>query len=99
MIYTIFLFVIAGIDGIVGVDLIWLLLREGKSLRLGIFGVIELALYGVIATFQSFASFDRIYAAYGRAFIILTILWGWEMDNKIPDLYGWIGATRLKNSY
>mgnify|MGYP005990612853 CR=1 FL=1 len=92
LIYTIFLFVIAGIAEIGGGYLIWLWLREGKPLYLGIFGGIALALYGVIATFQSFSSFGRIYAAYGGVFIILSVLWGWGVDKKTPDFYDWIGA-------
>lgn len=92
MIYTVFLFVIAGIAEIGGGYLIWLWLREGKPLYLGIFGGIALALYGVIAAFQSFSSFGRIYAAYGGVFIILSVLWGWGVDKKTPDFYDWIGA-------
>src|SRR5690606_860784 len=92
LIYTIFLFVIAGIAEIGGGYLIWLWLREGKPVYLGIFGGIALALYGIIATFQSFSSFGRIYAAYGGVFIILSVLWGWGIDKKTPDLYDWIGA-------
>lgn len=39
-------------------------------------GGIALALYGVIATFQTFTSFGRVYAAYGGVFIVLSVLWG-----------------------
>lgn len=93
MIYTIFLFIIAGIAEIGGGYLIWLWLREGKPLYLGVLGGIALALYGVIATFQSLSSFGRIYAAYGGVFIILSVLWGWGVDRKTPDFYDWIGAS------
>ena len=92
MIYTIFLFIVAGIAEIGGGYLIWLWLREGKPLYWGIFGAIVLASYGVIATFQEFSSFGRVYAAYGGVFIILSILWGWGIDKKTPDLYDWLGA-------
>ncbi len=51
-----------------------------------------IAIYGVIATFQNFLSFGRVYAAYGGVFIILSVLWGWGIDKKTPDLYDWIGA-------
>ena len=66
--------------------LLWLWLREGKPIYWGIFGGITLALYGVIATFQSFPSFGRVYAAYGGVFIVLSILWGWGFEKKTPDL-------------
>lgn len=86
------LFVLAGLAEIGGGYLIWLWLREGKPLYLGLLGGVALALYGVAATFQSFSSFGRIYAAYGGIFIILSVLWGWGIDKKTPDTYDWIGA-------
>lgn len=86
------LFILAGIGEIGGGYLIWLSLREGKPLYWGILGGIALVLYGVIATFQSFPSFGRVYAAYGGVFIVLAVLWGWLVDKKTPDLYDWLGA-------
>jgi small multidrug resistance family-3 protein len=90
---TIILFLLAGLAEIGGGYLIWLWLREGKPFYWGFFGGIALALYGVIATFQTFPSFGRVYAAYGGVFIILSVLWGWGIDKKTPDLYDWIGAS------
>ncbi|MCV9887246.1 YnfA family protein [Metabacillus halosaccharovorans] len=89
---TIFIFLLAGLAEIGGGYLIWLWLREGKPLYFGLSGAIALALYGVIATFQSFPSFGRVYAAYGGVFIILSVLWGWGIDKQTPDKYDWIGA-------
>jgi hypothetical protein len=28
----------------------------------------------------------------GGVFIVLSILWGWGIDRKTPDLYDWLGA-------
>ena len=92
MFTVIVLFLFAGLAEIGGGYLIWLWLREDKSAYLGLFGGIALALYGVIATIQSFPSFGRVYAAYGGVFIILSVLWGWGIDKKMPDTYDWIGA-------
>ncbi|MGG7621662.1 YnfA family protein [Bacillus coreaensis] len=92
MISAIILFICAGVAEIGGGYLIWLWLREGKPAYWGIVGGITLALYGVIAAFQSFPSFGRIYAAYGGVFIVLSVLWGWGVDKKTPDLYDWVGA-------
>lgn len=92
LIRVVFLFILAGLAEIGGGYLIWLWLREGKTVIFGIVGGIILALYGVIATFQLFPSFGRVYAAYGGVFIILSVLWGWAVDNKTPDVYDWIGA-------
>ena len=82
MFTVIWLFLFAGLAEIGGGYLIWLWLREGKSAYLGLFGGIALALYGVIATFQSFPTFGRVYAAYGGVFIILSVLWGWGSIKK-----------------
>lgn len=90
---AIVLFVFAGLAEIGGGYLIWLWLREGKPFYWGIVGGILLAIYGVIAAFQSFPSFGRVYAAYGGVFIILSVLWGWGIDKKSPDLYDWVGAS------
>lgn len=92
MLYTIGLFLIAGLAEIGGGYLIWLWIREGKSISWGLAGGVILALYGVIATYQSFSSFGRVYAAYGGIFIVLSVLWGWGVDKKTPDLYDWAGA-------
>ncbi len=90
---TIILFILAGLAEISGGYLIWLWLREGKPFYWGILGGLSLAMYGVIATFQTFPSFGRVYAAYGGVFIILSVLWRWGIDKKTPDTYDWIGPT------
>jgi len=92
VINALILFILAGLAEIGGGYLIWLCIREGRPIYWGIVGGLVLALYGVIAAFQSFPSFGRVYAAYGGIFIILSVLWGWGIDKKTPDLYDWLGA-------
>lgn len=86
------LFILAGLAEIGGGYLIWQWLREDKSIYLGLFGGIALILYGIIATWQVFPSFGRVYAAYGGVFIVLSLLWSWGVDQQMPDLYDIIGA-------
>ncbi|UUZ82385.1 YnfA family protein [Paenibacillus sp. P26] len=93
MIYSVILFILAGLAEIGGGYLVWLWLREGRPIGYGIVGALILVLYGVIPTLQSFPSFGRVYAAYGAVFIVLAVLWGWAVDRKTPDLYDWLGAT------
>ncbi len=85
-------FVLAGLLEIGGGYLVWLWLREGKSLWYAVGGAIVLALYGVIPTFQP-AHFGRVYAAYGGVFVIMSILWGWKVDKIAPDRFDLIGAA------
>ncbi|MXQ54094.1 YnfA family protein [Shimazuella alba] len=86
-------FLLAGLTEIGGGYLIWIWLREGKPWFYGFLGGLSLFVYGIIASFPSFPSFGRVYAAYGGVFIVLSILWSWGIDKKTPDLYDWIGAA------
>ncbi len=85
-------FIWAGLFEIGGGYLVWQWLREGKPLWWGISGGVILALYGVVATFQT-ANFGRVYAAYGGVFIAMAMLWGWKVDGIAPDRYDCIGAA------
>lgn len=92
MIYSIFIFLLAGLCEIGGGYLIWLWLREGQSSWFGFIGGIVLIMYGVIATFQSFPTFGRVYAAYGGVFIVMSIVWAYVIDKQTPDKYDILGA-------
>lgn len=87
------LFLIAGLCEIGGGYLVWLWLREDRSIWFGLFGGIVLMLYGIIPTLQPVVfNFGRVYAAYGGVFIVLSLLWGWQVDRKTPDIFDLIGA-------
>jgi len=84
-------FLLAGLCEIGGGYLVWLWLREGKPISYGFVGSIILVLYGIIPTLQP-AHFGRVYAAYGGVFIVLSIIWGWKIDEIIPDRFDIIGG-------
>ncbi len=84
-------FIIAGLCEIGGGYLMWIWLREGKSIWLAAVGAFVLVLYGVIPTLQP-ANFGRVYAAYGGVFVALSILWGWQVDKFRPDKFDIIGG-------
>jgi len=85
------LFILAGLFEIGGGYLVWLWLREGRSIWLGVAGAIVLVLYGIVPTLQP-ANFGRVYAAYGGIFVVLSILWGWQIDKVNPDRFDLIGG-------
>ena len=85
-------FLLAGLCEIGGGYLVWLWLREGKPISYAFVGSIILVFYGIIPTFQP-ANFGRVYAAYGGIFITLSILWGWKIDEIIPDRFDIIGGA------
>ena len=88
---SILLFFLAGLCEIGGGYLVWIWVKEGKSVWYAIAGAIVLVLYGLVATLQT-ASFGRTYAAYGGFFIILSLLWAWKIDGFHPDRFDLIGA-------
>jgi small multidrug resistance family-3 protein len=89
---SLFYFVSAGLCEIGGGYLVWIWLRNGKSIFYAFAGAVVLILYGIIPTFQP-AHFGRVYAAYGGIFVVMSILWGWIVDNIKPDRYDIIGGV------
>lgn len=93
IIKSLFYFILAGLFEIGGGYLVWLWIRDGKSFWYGLAGAVNLIIYGVIPTLQPpNSNFGRVYAAYGGIFIVLSILWGWKVDNIIPDRFDLIGG-------
>jgi small multidrug resistance family-3 protein len=89
---TLFLFFLAGLCEIGGGYLVWLWLREDMSWTLGVIGGFVLFVYGIIPTFQP-SHFHRVYAAYGGAFIVMALMWGWLFEKIVPDFTDIIGST------
>jgi len=85
------LFVLAGLFEIGGGYLVWLWLRDHGSVWLGVLGGLALFVYGVLPTLQP-SHFGRVYAAYGGVFVALSLLWGWWIDGRRPDLPDVVGA-------
>jgi small multidrug resistance family-3 protein len=86
------LFFVAAIAEIAGGYLVWLWIREKKTIALGAVGAIILFVYGIIPTLQPSDNFGRIYAAYGGIFIVSSIIWGRIVDKKKPDRYEIMGS-------
>jgi small multidrug resistance family-3 protein len=88
---SVLLFLLAGVCEIGGGYLVWLWLRDGRGVLLGAVGGFILFLYGIVPTFQP-APFGRVYAAYGGVFVVLSLLWGWLIDGRLPDRFDVAGA-------
>lgn len=89
---SLFFFIVAGFFEIGGGYLVWLALKEDKGPWYLVAGAVVLFLYGIIPTLQE-ASFGRVYAAYGGIFIVLSILWGWQVDKVVPDMADLVGGA------
>lgn len=92
LVRSIALFILAGVMEIAGGYLVWLWLRDNKGFALGAVGGLLLFLYGVIPTLQP-AHFGRVYAAYGGVFVVLSLLWGWWIDGRRPDIPDAVGGA------
>ncbi|WP_288545502.1 YnfA family protein [uncultured Helicobacter sp.] len=85
------IFILSAFLEVGGGYLVWLWLKSGKPLYIGLCGCILLALYGIVATFQA-QGFGRVYATYGGIFIAFSILWAMWFDDFKPDKWDMIGA-------
>eukprot|EP00747_Dinoflagellata_sp_TGD_P172118 gnl/TRDRNA2_/TRDRNA2_207846_c0_seq1.p2 gnl/TRDRNA2_/TRDRNA2_207846_c0~~gnl/TRDRNA2_/TRDRNA2_207846_c0_seq1.p2 ORF type:complete len:136 (-),score=19.68 gnl/TRDRNA2_/TRDRNA2_207846_c0_seq1:251-658(-) len=86
------LFLAAGVCEIGGGWAVWKCLREGKAVWWSYIGNFLLVCYGVVPTLQRLDDFGRLYAVYGGYFIVLSLIWGWLMDGKRPDIGDVVGG-------
>jgi len=89
---SVWLFIVAGLCEIGGGWSVWQFWREGRGVVFGVAGAVAILLYGIIPTYQT-AHFGRVYAAYGGAFIALSLVWGWAVDGNRPDAPDVVGAV------
>lgn len=86
------LFALAGLMEIGGGYLVWLCLRERRAWWVGALGALALVGYGIVPTLQP-THFGRVYAAYGGVFVVMSLLWGWQIDGRRPDTWDVLGAA------
>ncbi len=90
---SVFLFVVAAFAEIGGAWLVWQGVREQRGIVFVGLGIMALAAYGFVATFQPDAHFGRILAAYGGIFVAGSLAWGVVVDGFRPDRWDLIGAA------
>ncbi len=90
---TVGLFVLAALAEIGGAWLVWQGVREDRGLLFVGAGIMALAAYGFVATFQSDPNFGRVLAAYGGVFVVGSLVWGVVADGFEPDRYDLVGAV------
>jgi small multidrug resistance family-3 protein len=88
---SILFFLLAGLCEIGGGYLIWIWWKESKSGWFALIGAILLVAYGIVPTFQP-GNFGRVYAAYGGVFVVLSLLWSWQIDHVVPDRFDLLGG-------
>jgi small multidrug resistance family-3 protein len=89
---SVLLFIVAGLCELGGAYLVWLWLRGGRAPWFAVLGALVLVLYGLVHTLQP-SNYGRIQAAYSGYFIAIALLWGWRVDQVVPDRFDLIGAA------
>jgi small multidrug resistance family-3 protein len=89
---SISLFLVAAVLEIGGAWLVWQGVREHRGVAWVGAGIVALAAYGFVATFQPDAHFGRVLAAYGGVFVAGSLAWGVVADGFRPDRFDIIGA-------
>ena len=87
------LFAVAALAEIGGAWLIWQGVREHRGVAWIGAGIVALAGYGFVATFQEDANFGRILAAYGGIFVAGSLAWGIVVDGFRPDRFDYVGSV------
>ena len=90
---SLLLFALAALAEIGGAWLIWQGWREHRGLLWIAGGILALAAYGFVATFQPDPNFGRILAAYGGIFVAGSLAWGMLVDKFRPDRWDLAGAA------
>ena len=90
---SLLLFALAALAEIGGAWAVWQGVREDRGLGWIGIGIVALAAYGFVATFQDDPHFGRILAAYGGIFVAGSLAWAMALDGFRPDRYDVTGAV------
>jgi small multidrug resistance family-3 protein len=86
------LFLVTALAEIAGCYMIYLWLREDKTVWLLLLGVMSLVGFAWLLSLHPTAT-GRVYAAYGGVYIFMAIVWLWAVDGIRPTLWDMLGST------
>lgn len=89
---TVGLFLLTALAEIVGCFLPYLVIRQGKPLRLLGPAALSLAAFAWLLTLHPQAA-GRTYAAYGGAYVATALVWLWLVEGQRPDRWDVLGAA------
>jgi small multidrug resistance family-3 protein len=88
---TLGLFVVTALAEIIGCYLPYLWLKKGGSVWLLIPAALSLAAFVWLLTLHPIAA-GRVYAAYGGVYVVVALLWLWQIDGIKPTTWDVVGA-------
>mgnify|MGYP001240086974 CR=1 FL=1 len=86
------LFAVTALAEIVGCYLPWLVLVQGRSAWLLLPAAAALALFAWLLTLHPTAA-GRTYAAYGGVYVVMALLWLWQVDGITPTRWDLVGGA------
>ncbi len=89
---TVCLFIVTALAEIFGCYLVYLWLRESKSIFLLIPAALSLAAFAWLLSLHPEAA-GRVYAAYGGIYIFMAIFWLWAVDGIRPTTWDIVGSS------
>ncbi|HET9317048.1 MAG TPA: YnfA family protein [Vicinamibacteria bacterium] len=89
---TVALFAATACCEIGGCYLVYLWLRRGRTPWLVLPAALSLALFAYLLTLHPFSA-GRTYAAYGGVYMVIAILWLWQVEGLPPDRWDLIGTV------
>lgn len=88
---TVGLFFITALVEIAGCYLVYLWIKEAKSIWLLVPAALSLAAFAWLLTLHPTAA-GRVYAAYGGVYICMAIMWLWAVDGIRPTVWDIVGT-------
>ena len=86
------LFTLTALAEIVGCYLPWLVLVQGRTRWLLLPAALSLALFAWLLTLHPAAA-GRTYAAYGGVYVVVALLWLWQVEGVTPTRWDLVGGA------
>ncbi|MCU0967346.1 MAG: YnfA family protein [Rubrivivax sp.] len=86
------LFFVTAVMEIVGCYLPWLVLTQGRSPWLLAPAALALGAFAWLLTLHPSAA-GRTYAAYGGVYVVVALLWLWQVDGIAPTRWDLVGGA------
>ncbi|SMC16097.1 small multidrug resistance family-3 protein [Andreprevotia lacus DSM 23236] len=92
LLHTTLLFALTAVAEIIGCYLPWLWLKRGGSPWLLLPAALALGVFAWLLTLHPTAA-GRTYAAYGGVYIVVALLWLWQVDGIRPTQWDLLGGA------
>lgn len=89
----IFYFFLAAFFEIAGCFIVWIWLKQDRSILLLPFGIISLFLFALTLTRVDITFAGRAYAAYGGIYIAASLAWLYVVERQLPNKWDLLGMT------